>query len=223
MDTMFRSQLLIQWPKNLNLDSSKFATEEEGNCLRFFAFQSVCRDAMKRVFDNAPGTFQTKWNAFLQWYNLNKGKAKISEHIRFVFLETYILFYQFSFNLYWNWSNALRRHKTVFILHIDYTWDLSTHICRTGKCVSAISCSFKVLEEILEYGHIWIWQTLRLGPLFNDKRSWDKHMMMRSMLFWPTMLHITICIDSNSNCLNSYGTFWCFVALAFNYHDVRHI
>lgn len=47
------------------------------------------------MLDNAPGNFQTKWNAFLQWYNLNKGKTKISEHIRFVLLETYLIFTNF--------------------------------------------------------------------------------------------------------------------------------
>lgn len=34
------------------LDSGKFSTSDQGNCLRLFALQSVSADAMRKVFKN---------------------------------------------------------------------------------------------------------------------------------------------------------------------------
>lgn len=61
------------------LDSKRFASEKEGNCLRFFALQSVSTDAIRRVLDNVQGNFNNKWQAYIKWCNSNKGKIKTSE------------------------------------------------------------------------------------------------------------------------------------------------
>lgn len=44
----------------LILDSGKYSDCNLGNCLRLFALQSVSAVAMRKVFDNLPGTFDDK-------------------------------------------------------------------------------------------------------------------------------------------------------------------
>lgn len=42
------------------LDSEKFSTSKQGNCLRLFELQSVSADAMRVVFNKLGPTFEEK-------------------------------------------------------------------------------------------------------------------------------------------------------------------
>lgn len=60
-------------------ESGKFTTEKEGNCLRFFALQSVSLDALRIALDNRPESFQTKWERFTNYCKMKKRELLTSE------------------------------------------------------------------------------------------------------------------------------------------------
>lgn len=57
-----------------SLDSGMYSSEKQGNCLRYFALQSVCSDAMRKAFDNLSGTFAGKISKFKQHCSKNVKK-----------------------------------------------------------------------------------------------------------------------------------------------------
>lgn len=62
----------------LILDSGKYSNCNLGNCLRLFALQDVSAEAMRNVFDNLPGTFKEKLNAYSQYQSISEWKEMIS-------------------------------------------------------------------------------------------------------------------------------------------------
>lgn len=64
-------------------DSGKFATEREGNCLRFFALQAISRDAMEKALDSMPGTFQSKLQTYV---NMCISKKRNTSKIKLLIL-----------------------------------------------------------------------------------------------------------------------------------------
>lgn len=62
----------------LILDSGKYSNCNLGNCLRLFALQGVSAEAMRKVFDNLPGTFKEKLNAYSQYQSISEWKEMIS-------------------------------------------------------------------------------------------------------------------------------------------------
>ena len=58
------------------LDYDDFSTEKEGNCLRFFALQSVSKEALMRKINAVPGTFHSKWRTFVTFCNTPNRNGK---------------------------------------------------------------------------------------------------------------------------------------------------
>lgn len=56
------------------VDSGKYVTENEGNCLRFFALQAVGKVATRKILDSMPDTFERKWDRFEKYCKQRKGK-----------------------------------------------------------------------------------------------------------------------------------------------------
>lgn len=61
------------------LDCGKYSTEQEGNCLRFFALQTVSANAMRIAFDNMqPIQFEDKMKDFKQNCKSNSKMKELS-------------------------------------------------------------------------------------------------------------------------------------------------
>lgn len=74
------------------LESGKFTTEKEGNCLRFFALQSVSLDALRIALDNMSESFQTKWQRFANYCKMKEKELLTSEFCKLV-IRSRIFFY----------------------------------------------------------------------------------------------------------------------------------
>lgn len=61
----------------LILDSGKYSNCNLGNCLRLFALQGVSAEAMRKVFDNLPGTFQYKLDTYSKYQSISKWKKEM--------------------------------------------------------------------------------------------------------------------------------------------------
>lgn len=66
-------------------ESKMFATEKEGNCLRYFALQDVSREAMRKALDSMPDKFETIWKRFMKYCNDNNRKSHHRENKHFVY------------------------------------------------------------------------------------------------------------------------------------------
>lgn len=58
------------------LDSDKFSTKEQGNCLRFFALQATSADTMRKVLDNLPDTFKNLIDNVKESKDIPEGEKK---------------------------------------------------------------------------------------------------------------------------------------------------
>lgn len=56
------------------IGSETFATETEGNCLRFYALQTECRKTMRTALDRKISDFSTTWRVYLQRHSAKKLK-----------------------------------------------------------------------------------------------------------------------------------------------------
>lgn len=61
----------------LILESGKYSNCNLGNCLRLFALQGVSAAAMRKVFDNLPGTFEDKLETYSKYQSISKWKKEM--------------------------------------------------------------------------------------------------------------------------------------------------
>lgn len=101
----FSNPLILR--TSLCLDSGKFATENEGNCLQFFELQSVGNEALRKLLDGMSGTFQMKWAKFEQFCRQKKFlNRKYSSLNLFRFIYVNLLFLT-CWYMYHTWFSPL--------------------------------------------------------------------------------------------------------------------
>lgn len=77
------------------LDSGKYTTNKQGNCLRLFALQAVSADAMRKVFDN-PNDFEDKKTRLKQYCESNLTNSRnnelFSRNLVFCYFDSFFIY-----------------------------------------------------------------------------------------------------------------------------------
>lgn len=70
-------------------DPEKFSSENEQNCLRFFALQDVSRKAMKMKIDTMFQNFETMWTSFETYCTKTRKRASKLRSLVIVSITTF--------------------------------------------------------------------------------------------------------------------------------------
>ena len=109
---------------NFFSDPEKYSTENEQNCLRFFALQGVSREAMKMTIDTLFQNFNTMWTSFKAYCKKEKKTGSMSRLLHpFLFFSNLHSFESFNKGLSYftnsNYSYTCTCHDHKISLLID--------------------------------------------------------------------------------------------------------